>query len=262
MQASKLFFAAIGFVASLGAARASHDVRICMTDAEHVPWRVAAPDGRMRDHGLDFELIRQVEKQTGQRFRVEIKPGKRCLLDLEAGYVDATVGLSYTPERERFLRFPTVGGALDTQQALRVDRYRLYRMPKTPVHWDGVRLEVPAGGKVGIALGHAVRDQLQKLQVPVDERARSAEMALRMLVAGELAAAALHQGEAEAVIARRPELKDVERMPIPVEQRAYFLVFSKRFAQSHPELMPPLWRAFREATKMDAYQQAVRELSR
>ncbi|MBH9553271.1 substrate-binding periplasmic protein [Inhella gelatinilytica] len=233
-----------------------------MTDVSHAPWRLADPDGRVRDRGLDFDLIRAVAARSGWTVRVETRPGKRCLAELEAGYVDATVGLSYTPERERFLRYPMAGTGVDAQLALRTDRYRLYRLPRTPVRWDGVRLELPAGSKVGVTIGHAVAAQLRQLKADVDERARTTEMALRMVAAGEIAAAAAHQGEADALIATRPDLKGLERLPVPLEQRAYFVVFSKKFAQAHEAALPTLWGHFREASKTAAYQRAVQELSR
>lgn len=245
-----------------GLAAAGPELRICMADVEHKPWRVADPDGRVRGRGFDFDLIRAVEQKTGWSFRVDAKPGKRCLQEMEAGYSDALVGLSYTPEREVYLRYPVKDGVLDDGLALRVDRYRLYRLQGAPVRWDGQRLELPSGGKVGVTIGHSVASKLQALRVEVDERSRSAEMALRLLKAGQLAAVALHQSEADALLAHRPDLKGIERLPVPLMERPYFVVFTKRFAQSRDADLKLLWQAFRDASRTAAYQQAVQELSR
>ncbi|MBB5204557.1 polar amino acid transport system substrate-binding protein [Inhella inkyongensis] len=231
-------------------------MRVCMAEVEHAPWRIAEADGRVRDRGLDFQLIEEFRRLSGWRIQVQLRPGKRCLVELQQGSTDANVGLSHTEERALYLRYPPPAGKPDPALALRVDRYALYRRPGSAVHWNGQKLSLP-GGAVATQLGHAIAVDLRAMGVPVDERARNTAAALELLLAGEVAAAALHQSDAEAIRRQRPEFAALEMLSPPLAQKPYFVVFSQDFARRHEADLETLWRHFRAAAQLPAYRRAA-----
>ena len=231
-------------------------LRVCMAEVEHAPWRLAEADGRVRDRGLDFQLIEEFRRLSGWRVQIQMRPGKRCLVELQQGSTDANVGLSHSPERETYLRYPPPAGKPDPALALRVDRYALYRRAGSAVQWDGHKLTLP-GGAVATQLGHSIAADLRTKGVAVDERARSTAAALELLLSGEVAAAALHQSDAEAVRRQRPEFAVLELISPPLAQKPYFVVFSQEFGRRHEAEMDALWRWFRAAAQTPAYRRAT-----
>jgi|GEM_PF-554579 len=238
-------------------------LRICMTDVPHHPWRQADADGRVRDRGLDFELIRAVERQHGVRVKLQLYSGRRCLLELQRGGSDATVGLSHTPERAGWLQFPMRNGQLDTALALRTDAYGLYARPGSAMQWDGQHLRMPPERRaVAAQSGHPVVQLLRDLGIAVDDHARSTEHVMRLVLRGDFEAAALPVSEAETLRRQQDELRAVVLVEPPLVVRHYFVVFATHFAKRHPEQLQPLWQAFDRAARFPAYQQAVRDARR
>ncbi|MFO1250312.1 MAG: hypothetical protein U1E77_04005 [Inhella sp.] len=234
-------------------------LRVCMTDVPHAPWRLPDADGRVREAGLDFRLLREFERLGGWQVEVQLRPGKRCLLDLQHGMSDATVGLSHNSERADLFVYPLRQGQPDARLALRFDSYSLYRLPRTELHWDGLQLVLPKGGAILSQPGHTSSLFLRERGVAVDERLRSAEALLRAVLAGEAALAALHTTEAESLRAQHPELAGLVQVQPRLIQKPYFVVFSKAFAQRHPNQLGALWQQFQRAAQFPDYQRAAQE---
>jgi len=234
-------------------------LRVCMTDVPHAPWRLPDADGRVRAQGLDFRLLREFERLGGWQVELQLRPGKRCLLDLQQGQSDATVGLSHNSERADQFVYPLHQGQPDARLALRHDSYSLYRLPHTALQWDGLQLFLPKGGAVLSQPGHTSSLFLRERGIAVDERLRSAEAMLRAVLAGEAALAALHTTEAEALRAQHPELAALLPVQPRLIQKPYFVAFSKAFAQRHPSQLGALWQQFQRAAQFADYQRAAQQ---
>ena len=111
------------------------------------------PPGQTQASGLDSQLIERFEQQSGWRVKRLPMASRRCLVELQMGRADATVGLSHTPERAAYLRYPMKGGQPDGALALRLDGYHLYHLADNGVQWDGSRLTLPPDGVLGSACG-------------------------------------------------------------------------------------------------------------
>lgn len=233
-------------------------LRVCMTDVPHAPWRIAEDDGRVAGRGLDFELLRDFQRQSGWTVELQILSGRRCLVEVAAGRADANVGLSHTAERAQQFRFPMRGQEPDTQLALRQDAYSLYRRRDANVRWDGQRLTLDPGGAVLVQAGHSVGALLRDLGAPVTETERSAFMVLSKLKLGEVDAAAVFTSEGQALRQTHPQFASLEPMSPVLARKHYYVVFGEPFARQHEAELPGLWRAFQQAAKAPAYQSAVR----
>lgn len=226
---------------------AAPQLRVCLTDSPHAPWRVADEDGQVRGKGLDFELVQAMKGRSPYTVDVQVLSGRRCLVELQLGRFDATIGMSHTAERAAFLRYPTRKGELDLSRVLRWDSYSLYRHPSAQVGWNGKTLRLPAGVSVGVQSGHAVGLLLREAGHPVDERLRRADLMLQQLLAGTLQVAALQTSEAEWLRQRNGAWQAVQRLEPPLVVKPYFVVFSETFAREHEAQLPGLWQAFSRA---------------
>lgn len=216
-------------------------LRVCMTDVPHAPWRMPAEDGLVSGAGLDFDLLKQFEQRSGWTVQRDLASGRRCMVELQLGRFDATVGLSYSEERAAYLRYPMRNQQPDARLALRQDSYSLYHRPGFALQWDGSQLRLPEGVSVDVQSGQSVARDLRQLGATVQERGRQAQQLLQWLKRGESQAVALQTSEAEALRARDPSLSRLVRVQPPLVVKPYFVVFSKRFAQSHEAELPGLW---------------------
>lgn len=229
-----------------------------MSEVPHYPWRVADLAGRVGERGLDFELLRAFEARGLRRVELQMVAGRRCLVELQAGRADATIGLSYSEERAQYVRYPMRKSRLDLGLALRTDSYSLYHRAGQRWSWDSGRLQGPTGARIAAQPGSAVTDWLRAGAHAVDDSERHAAPLLQRVLDGQVAAAALLRSEAEALRAANPALAALSRLEPPLLSRPYFVVFSKHFAERNEAELPRLWRAFAAAAQFPAYQQAVR----
>jgi polar amino acid transport system substrate-binding protein len=122
-----------------------------------------------------------------------------------------------------------------------IDGYSLYRRRgEESVKWDGKELSI--SGMIGVQRGYSVNDQLLKLNVKIDSGTYLVEDNLRKLIAGRVAALALRTTEGDSVLATNREFSGkVEKMPVPLVEKPYYLIFSKQFAASHTKQMQDIW---------------------
>jgi polar amino acid transport system substrate-binding protein len=238
------------------AAQGERVLRVCMTDTPHEPWRYTV-DGRV-PKGLDHELLNRFGQRSGWRVALQTVSGRRCLIELQQGRADATVGLSHNAERAAYVRYPMRGGRPDPALALRMDGYSLYHRPGFALQWDGQSLRLPPGSVVEVLSGQSVIGDLKRRGVEFVERGREAEHSLQRLVDGQAQIAALPTSRVEALRQRVPAYAALVQAEPALSVKPYFAVFAEGFAQAHEAELPALWRAFDEASRFPAYQQAAR----
>lgn len=237
-------------------------LRVCMTDSPHAPWRLVQRERGAAPSGLDYELLNRFSTRSGWSVTLQPMSGRRCLVELQAGRSDATVGLSFSPERASYLRYPMQGSVPDDTLALRADSYSLYHLGDGAVQWDGQRLRLPPGAAVEALAGQSIAAELRQAGYPVAEQGRHAGQALQRVLDGKATAAALLTSEAEDQRRQQPALGALTRAEPPLSVKPYFVVFSRAFAQAHDAELPALWRAFDAAAQFPAYQQAAHRTGR
>ena len=224
----------------------------CMEKSDVRPWRTQ--DGG----GLNIELLNRVARRLGVRFEYRGMPWKRCLAELKANNVSGTIGASFKPDRLEIGAYP--GGATpDISKRLNTDRYVLLKKKGTRLDWDGKAFR-GLDGPVGIQLGYSVGDQLRELGASVDEGAQKPVELARKLAAGRLAAAAMLDGEVDALFEADPALAaQLEEHPVPLVQKPYFLMLSYDFVNNRRELSTKIWNTIEEVRKGPEYQKLERQ---
>lgn len=230
---------ALGLMATAQAEESERPtLRICMDDSAHAPWRVAEADGRVRNQGLEFGFLRLLGER-GWHLQPRTLPWKRCLADARAGDVEGVMGVSYTPERVMYLRYPMRNGEPDPERAVRRIRYVLVVARGTEASWDGLQLAIPAPRRVGVQAGYSTAALVRELGLEVDEGARSVSGLLERLLANQVQAVVLSQTELTQQLGLRERVRVLEPALPP---RVHYLALSAVFERRRPALAEALWR--------------------
>ncbi|MBW4653917.1 MAG: transporter substrate-binding domain-containing protein [Kaiparowitsia implicata GSE-PSE-MK54-09C] len=227
------------------------NIRICHDREPLRPWRLEG------QQGLDFELIRQLEPQLAVRFEFVALPWKRCLLSLEQGRVDGAMGVSFSEERSAFAMYPLHEQQPHAALRMRSESYVLYRRKGTAVRWQEGAV-VDLHGVVGIQHGYSAIDFLQRLGVPIDSGAGSSEANLYKLLKGRIGAAVLLGQEGDYWL--RHDLAfhaALERVEPPLQEKHYYLVYSRSFYERHTALVQRSWQGVAVARDSAIYRQQL-----
>lgn len=212
-------------------------LQLCQSDEGDYPWT-------LRDRaGLNNLLIERAARRNGVRVRFHPMPWARCLFKVSAGDMDGIVGASFRPERQRIGAYPMRDGQPDAERRLMRNRYLLYRRQNDlAVQWDGRRLMVP--GLVGVPTGYSVAGLLRQHGAAISQKERLPARLLQELVAGNLRAVTLTAGEGERLLADHAQFRDrIEVLPVALEEKDFYLVFSHRFRERNPALTERFWHA-------------------
>lgn len=230
-------------------------VRLCQDMEDVYPWTLKSRPG------LNNILLKIVEAKLHIVLEVEAKPWKRCQEEMKAGSVDGMFAISYLAERQQFGRYPMRDGQPDPDKRLMNDGYSLYRRSgDDSVGWDGKLLR--SAGPVGAQRAYSVVEQLQALGASVDTGTYPVEDNLRKLAMGRLAAVALRTQEGDSILLTHREFHGkLEKLPLPLVDKPYYLMLSHQFAAHHARLAQGIWdriAAVRESAEYRVFEQSFR----
>ena len=213
-------------------------LRLCHDDVDLAPWVLR--DGQ----GLSQQLIAKIARDF-RSMEIEMLPlaWQRCLKLLENGQMDGAFGTSYLAEREAFAVYPKKGdGSIDTGQRLNSVSYSLYVRQEDSLQWDGRNIS-PAGALIGIQHGFSIGQLLRQLGANPRPLARDTRELLRHIVARHADAAALQTTQADLELRQDPALaQQIRKLPLPLTEKHYYLVFSRSFEQQHPGFTRQFWQ--------------------
>jgi polar amino acid transport system substrate-binding protein len=231
-------------------ALAKDTITLCFERQEVRPWRTL--DGG----GLNFDLLKQVAARLDIVFDYQSMPWKRCLAQLKANEVGGAFAVSFNQERLALGAYPG-GTQADPAKRMHVDRYVLVRKKGSRVEWDGKTLR-NVDGKIGFQLGYSVGDFLRAQKVEVDEGSQRASELAQKLIAGHLAAAAVGGGDAYNLM-HGPLASQLEVLPVPLIEKAYFLLLSHALVAANPKLAQRIWKTVEEVRTSPSYRKLERE---
>jgi len=231
---------------------AEQRLTLCYEDQDSYPWVMT--DGS----GLNLELLALVEQALRLRFNYVAVPWKRCLSGLEQGAYDGAFASSFKQERLAMGHYPTdAEGHLDQDKRLHTSSYALYRRLGSEVAWDGQHFS-QLHGRIGSLSGFSIIDLLHAKGVEVDESSRDPLALLQMLVRGRVEAVALQRLRGDFVLQQHPQLAaKLERLPQPLEEKAYYLMLSNRLLREQPWLAAAIWAEVARQRESQAYQARV-----
>lgn len=215
----------------------------CVDDRPWLPY--TNPD--LKKPGTMQVLVAQVAAELGVALEVRALPWRRCQQDVRTGKVDAVIGAADVPFNRELAEFPLAGGEVDQQRALGVARVVLAKRVDSPVDWDGQTfhlLTTPVGTAAGTQI---MIEQVKRHGGRADEGARTDERNLEKLLAKRIDLMAAYDLDLQPLLSGKYQGKVVV-LPIPLSETSYYLVFAKKFAVGHQDLVQRFWHSL-AATK-------------
>lgn len=236
-------FVVLWLASSLASAQ-PQSLRIGFTIVDSYPYFAGSGEAIPEPPGMAVELARDAARRAGLRLQLMRLPQQRIFLELQKGGIDGAMVFSFLPERALDNVYPWRDGALYREWRAGTLTYVLYKRAGSALAWDG-RSFSHVHGKIGYNTGWSIGRDLEKYQVPVEE-AHSTEQNFGKLVLGRIEGFALMQELGDAYLARNG-LRNIERLPVPLASKDYYVIFSKGFYQANPRLVESFWRHLGEA---------------
>jgi polar amino acid transport system substrate-binding protein len=202
--------------------------------------------------GITIEVLQIVAERLSLDIEFIRVPWKRALMLLEKNEIDGLFHASYKESRLQFGLYPMKAGLVDESRKLMMQSYVLYYTAHNDVQWDGHTMDVHEMG-VSTTLGYSIVEDLQKLGVSVHE-SYSAQTSMRLLSKERIGAVVNLEFLADAAIAANPDFSSILKHPIPVKRKPYYLMLSKGFVASDPELSERVWDEIATIIHSDDYQ--------
>lgn len=199
--------------------------------------------------GIAIDIAKAAAQQAGCTVKLTRLPGPRVLREVQEGDYDGAIMFSYEPERAQEMAYPFKGTEPDSGDRLATLRYFLYRRRGTAITWDGTTLSNPGRLPIGINYGYSIGDLLLQQGAKVEE-VKTTEQNIGKLQLGRIGGYAMQEHIADAAIKAMHAEQDIEKLPIPLSTKDYFLTFSPKFYRAHPDIANAIWQAVAE--KRDA----------
>lgn len=223
---------------------------LCYEDVPQAPWTM--PNGS----GLNFELLKRVEKLTGEKFVFAARPWKRCMEETRNGLMDGMIGGADSPERREFSLPPLLpDGTPNPAKAMYQDRVDLFIRNGSGASWDGKQLINPRGIVVA-QRGYFVAQLMRERGQTVLDTVKSAEEGVRMLATGAAdVAVLLGQGGADMVRDDARFQREISMAKMPFVVFSFHLLIGKKTYAANPARIEALWNAIATVRADPEYRQ-------
>lgn len=225
---------------------------ICYDNVAQPPW--SAPSG----DGLNFELLKRVEKQLGEHFSYAAKPWRRCMEELRVGTVDGVIGAADAPERHQFAIYPSLpDGRTDPARAMFEDQVYVFLRVGGQASWDGRTLRSPSRD-IGVPSGYAIAERVRQQGLRARDLIKSPEDGLRLLVSGMFDAILLEGAHAVRLASQDPRFQGkVRQAELPYAVLDLHLPVNRQAYARDPQRIEAIWRAIASVRQSPDYRQLV-----
>jgi polar amino acid transport system substrate-binding protein len=186
------------------------------------------------------EIVSLAAAQAGCTVHLTRLSNLRALRAVESGENDGAILFSYDAERGRLMTYPMKGDQPDAARRLATLSYYLYRRKGGSINWDGVTLSNPENLPIGINTGFSIADLLTRFGARLDE-VQTTEQNLGKLRLGRIGAYAMQEHIADPVIRQMHLENEIEKLPVPLSTKNYYLAFSHKFQAAHPDVAEKIW---------------------
>lgn len=215
------------------------EIVLAYSDVETFPFMMGSGDSVADPPGLALEIISKAAERLNYRIRFVRFPNKRVLFNLEKGTIDGAFCYSFKQERLKSGVYPVRGGKLIEGYRIKNWSYYLYRRKDSKLNWDGIKF-INLDGAIGANTGYSIVIDLQKMGLDVEE-VKTTEQNLRKLMMGRIDGYAAQDVTTDFYL-KSNEYASIEKLPIPIATKDYYLLFSKQFIAQYPDKAQKLWK--------------------
>ncbi len=210
-------------------------------------------------------IYHMLHKVLPQKYKIPIKlkpvSWSRGLELIKQGSADGIINASYNEERAKFAVYPMKDGRHNPAKRLRGINYSLYKNKDSSIEWDGHKI-TKIDGNIGAVKSYAIVNDLQKLGIDVKEFQFELKI-MKDVAIGKLKAAGMQDYVADDFINQRPFLKEnISKFQIPLKQKDYYLIFSRKFYREHQETAENIWEIMAKYSLSEEYTRLKQEFEK
>ena len=195
--------------------------------------------------GVAFEIFETIAKELNIKIQYSRFPWKRELKELQENNVDAVFFASFKKSRLEYGSYPMRDGQVDTNKHFIALSYVIYRLKDSSLNWDGKQFN-NLSGSIGAPLGYSIVEDLKRMGVSVDPSPERKHDFLKLLK-GRVQGVAAQDMFADLFLFFHPDIaKKVEKVMPPLKTKYYYLLLSKNFVNTSPELAQQIWDKIEE----------------
>ena len=213
---------------------------IAYEDKENPPYYYANISEPEKSRGVTLDVLNTIAKRLDFDIEYVHLPWLRALIKLKQNKVDALFHASYKPDRIKYGLYPMKNALVDTDKMLMTQRYILYKHVDSPLNWNGKNF-TNLSGSLGAVMSYAIVSDLKKMGVMVTELSNSLAL-LNQVQSGRLAGFVSLENMTDSLIRKnKTALISIEKIPMAVTEKPYYLMFSHGRFKTHPELVEAIW---------------------
>lgn len=214
-------------------------LRVAYSDIEAAPYQMGNGPRMADPPGAIVELVNLVAKELGMEVEYERSPQLRSFRRLQSGDIDAAFSFSYAPDRLPYGRYPMKDGKPDEGARVFSQSYVFYRLKGSPFTWDGRTVSGLGEGTIGFNSTFSIGAELARWGLKAEE-VKTTEQNFQKLAMGRIAAYVMQEQAADSYLGSHP-MSEVEKISIPLETKAYYLMLSHQFVAQDPLRAERLW---------------------
>jgi len=196
--------------------------------------------------GITIDILKLIESKTDIKFNIKKMPWARVVREVKDNQLDGGFHFSYKEKRKSFVAYPIKTGATvpDPKFSISNRSYVLYRLKGQSVRWNGETIvtDTQKTMRIGAMRGGSITDDLKKLSVVVNEVNTDQQLLDLLLLKRVEAFVGLENMIDAKINANTTEIKSsIEKTMPAVVNKAYYIAFSKKFYQEHPQEAWKIW---------------------
>jgi len=227
-------------------------------DVDNFPYELGEGDDPIDTEkpGISIELLQLVAQRLQITIEFKRLPWKRCFIEMQKGEIDGVFSASFKPERVEFGAYPMQAETVDSSRKIYTMSYMLYAGTGADIGWDGKAFATPSK-KIAVIRGYSVIDDLKNMGIAIEE-VKNTYVALKWLKKGIFDAAALLELSGDAALTKyADELSGIEKLPLPLTTRDYYLMLSYQRVRQSPKLAEDIWNTMKAVRESEEFQQII-----
>jgi len=196
--------------------------------------------------GITIDILKLIEKKTDIKFIIDKRPWARVVKDVKSNQLDGGFHFSFKEERRSYVSFPIENGEElpDIIYSISNRSYALYRLKGDTIRWNGERIVHNSNRPVEVAAirGGSITGDLKKQGHNLLEANYDGQM-LKLLLLNRVDALVGLENMIDAKISTLEPRQQtlIEKTYPEVINKPYYLAFSKKFYQDHPQTAWKIW---------------------
>ncbi len=223
----------------------SHQItlKLCYEEQELAPYFLGTgPAPPKENPGIFVELMKIMESRIpGLTIEFHRVPWKRCLNELKHNQSDVLIA-GFRPARDNIGLYPKFNGMPDSKQALLTSQYCLFTHADSQFSWNGQEFKYIPDKPISVPQGYSIVEFLERHDVPL-VLTNSSHSAMELLAKSVTAGAVTYCESGGSFLWQNAgrSMNIIAHSPVLVTKHGY-LVFSKAFAHTHPDLVNTIWQ--------------------